>query len=248
LERFSSIPTPSPTPQYLPLGEQVLIVQFDKEMSIEVNQRVHYLASKVRALGIKGVKQLFPTFCSLSISYDPVMILYDELVAELQKMNVSDIDLLNDKGKVFHVPVVYGGSYGPDLDDVAAQTGLSPDEVVKIHQDTPYLIYMLGFNASMPYCGDVDSRLSLPRRTTPRLNIEQGSIAIANRQTIIYPVSSPGGWHVIGRTPMRTFNPYLDPPTIFKAGDYMKFEPIAAAAAEAWNEHKQREWNDQWNL
>jgi inhibitor of KinA len=235
-------------PQYLPLGERVLIVQFEQIISIEVNRHVHVWADKIEAANIHGVKQLVPAFSSLSVCYDPVRIGYSELLNELQQISLSDEDLANSKGRTVHIPVVYGGSFGPDLAYVAAETNMSPDEVVHIHSSHIYLIYMLGFIASFPYCGDVDSRLALPRRISPRVRVEKGSIGIANQQTSIYPIASPGGWHIIGRTPMSTFNPYSIPPSSFAAGDYMKFEPIAAAEAEAWNEHKQREWNEQWNL
>jgi inhibitor of KinA len=106
---------------------------------------------------------------------------------------------------------------------------------------------MLGVIASFPYCGDVNSRLALKRRPSPRIRVEKGSIAIANRQTIIIPLASPSGWHMIGRTPMDTFNPSLHPPSPFLAGDYLKFEPISPQEAESWNDSKQSEWNEKWN-
>jgi inhibitor of KinA len=235
-------------PQYLPLGEQVLIIQFEPVISTLVNRRVHAWADKIKEANILGVKQWMPAFSSLSVCYDPVRISYSQLLNALQQIHLSDADLANSKGRTVHIPVVYGDSYGPDLDYVAAENNISANEVVQIHSSSAYLIYMLGFIASFPYCGDLDSRLALPRRTSPRVKVEKGSIGIANRQTCIYPITSPGGWHLIGRTPMDTFDPYKTPPSCFAAGDSIKFEAITSAEAEGWNEHKQREWNEQWNL
>ncbi|MEK3916906.1 5-oxoprolinase subunit PxpB [Paenibacillus sp. FSL H7-0331] len=233
-------------PAYLPLGDQVVLLQFGQEVSMELNLYIHQYVQVVQAARIKGIRQVVASFCSISISYDPNLIRYRQLVTELQQMDTTKLDSVGPKGRVLHIPVVYGGDYGQDLDYVADTVGLSPEEVVRMHSDETYLIYMLGFIASFPYCGDIDSRLSLPRRTNPRVKVEKGSIAIANRQTSIYPVSSPGGWHIIGRTPLNTFDPYSNPPSLFRAGDYIKFEAITASDAEGWNELTRKEWTEQW--
>jgi inhibitor of KinA len=238
-------------PKYLPLGDQVVIIQFEKIMSIEVNQKIQLLLNVINEAKIHGVKQLIPTFCSLAVRYNPLIISYGEVIRELDKLIKT---MEKEKGakarkeKMIHIPVVYGGEYGPDLEYVAQETGITPDEVVQIHHSNDYLIYMLGFIASFPYCGDLDQRIALKRRLNPRVRVEKGSIAIANQQTIIIPIASPSGWHIIGRTPMEMFNPHLDPPSIYLAGDYIKFEPISVEEAENWNEELQREWNEKWNL
>jgi inhibitor of KinA len=234
------------SPAYLPLGDQVLLLQFGQEVSKELNLYIHQYVQAIQAARIKGIQQVVASFCSISISYDPILIRYQHLVNALQQIDMTEQAIVDRKGKVLHIPVVYGGEYGQDLDDVADTVGLSPEEVIRIHSSEAYLIYMLGFIASFPYCGDLDSRISVPRRTNPRVKVEKGSIAIANRQTSIYPVSSPGGWHIIGRTPLITFDPYSNPPSRFRAGDYIKFEAITAAEAEGWNELTRKEWTELW--
>lgn len=235
-------------PNYLPLGEKVVVVQFEKVMSVEVNQSVHLFGDLVKSAEIRGVTQVIPTFTSLAVGYDPLIISYSEMVTELMKLASLDTGSIQNKGKVVHVPVVYGGKYGPDLEYVAEQKGLHTDEVIEIHHSNKYLIYMLGVIASFPYLGELDNRLALPRRSSPRLKVESGSIAIANQQTIIVTLESPSGWYMLGRTPMETFNPKSNPPSLFLAGDYIKFEPISHKEAENWNEHMQREWNKKWNF
>lgn len=235
-------------PHCLPLGDQTVIMQFEKEVSFRVNSLVHTYAALLKDASIRGVLQIVPTYASLAISYDPVVISYRELVGELEQLRVQSDTSCTRIGRTIHVPIVYGGDDGPDLAYVAKAAGLYEDEVAGIHYSTLYFVYMLGFIASYPYCGDVDPRIALPRRSSPRIKVKKGSVAIANSHTIVYPITSPGGWHVIGRTPMVTFNPHSEPPSVFMAGDSIKFEPITADEAMHWNEQTQREWNTKWNV
>jgi len=237
----------SSMPRFMPLGDQVVVVQFEKEVSLRVNNLVHAYATLLKDAAIRGVLRVVPTFASLAVSYDPVVISYAELLEELKQLRVQTGESQAELGRTIHVPVVYGGEEGPDLAFVAEATGLSEEEVIRLHVSTSYRVYMLGFIASYPYCGDIDPRLALPRRSNPRLKVEQGSVAIANLQTIVYPIASPGGWHILGRTPMETFNPLSEPPSPYRAGDRIKFERITADEAKRWNEQTQREWNAEWN-
>ena len=219
-------------------------------MSKLVNQRVLLLAELVHTSNFRGVTQVIPTFCSLAIHYNPLHVGYDAMVEELVKLNEmidSGSGEALSKGRKIVLPIVYGGERGPDLEYVAEQTGMLKEDVIRLHAANTYFIYMLGVIGSFPYCGDLDSSIALKRRTSPRIRVEKGSVAIANLQTIVIPVASPSGWHIIGWTPMETFNPELDPPSIFLPGDHIKFEPISAVEAENWNETKQREWNERWN-
>jgi len=231
-----------------PLGEQALIINFKNEISVETNSQVHSLAFLIREADIRGVRRVIPTLRSLAVHYDPLMINYDELLVQLKNLQSLDDKAEHSRGRVIHIPVVYGGEDGYDLGDVAKRTGFSPEEVIDLHSSRHYLIYMLGFIASYPYCGEIDPRLSLPRRTSPNFKVAKGTIAIANEQTIIITNESPTGWHVIGRTPFETFNPFIDPPTIFRAGDSIKFVPITSDEAQSWDSHKQREWREKWNF
>lgn len=234
--------------QFHPLGEQVLIVNFKNEISLNTNIQVHSYAFLVKEAKIRGVKQTIPTLRSLAVHYDPIVIDYDELLHHLKNLKPIDIKVENSGGRIIPIPVTYGGKEGPDLIEVADRTGLSQEEVIHIHSSKHYLIYMLGFTSSYPYCGEIDLRLSLPRRTSPRIKVPKGTVAIANEQTIIIPIESPTGWHVIGRTPFETFNPSMDPPTILRAGDYIKFIPITPQEAEEWDPYKQRKWREKWNF
>jgi inhibitor of KinA len=234
-------------PAYLPMGEQVIIAQFEHVLSIRVNRCVQSFANVITQQKIPGVVQCIPAFNSLAIAYDPLVIDYYQLVETLQSLESYIREETEVANKVIHIPVVYGGKYGPDLEDVAKTTGLTVEEVVKIHQSPKYLVYMVGFIAGFPYCGDIDDRLVLPRRSSPRLKVDKGSVCIANKQTGLYTIASPGGWHLIGWSPMETFNPYDEPPSLLKGGDYVQFIPITAQEAEQWSEQRQREWEREWN-
>ncbi len=234
--------------QYIAAGERVIIVQFKQEISIDVNNQVYSYVHLVKNANISGVEQIIPAFSSVAIRYNPLEIGYNDIVDQLKRLDSSDIKLPKEARRTIYIPIVYGGEDGPDLIDVAKKSGLSIEEVIKIHSSKEYLVYMLGFIASYPYCGNLDKRLSLPRKKTPQLKVQKGTIAIANQQTIIYPIESPGGWHNIGRTPLETFNPLLSPPSIFNPGDYIKFKQISLQDAEEWSEREQKQWWEKWNL
>ncbi|RFU70285.1 5-oxoprolinase subunit PxpB [Peribacillus saganii] len=234
--------------QFQPLGEQVLIVNFKNEISFNTNMQVHSYALLIKESNIRGVQQIIPTLRSLAVLYDPIVIGYDELRNQLKSLKSIDTKIEKNGGRIIYIPVIYGGEDGPDLKEVAERTGLSQEEVIDIHSSNHYLIYMLGFTSSYPYCGEIDQRLSLPRRTSPRIKAAKGTVAIANEQTIIIPIESPTGWHIIGRTPIESFNPSIDPPTIFRAGDYIQFVPISSQEAKEWDSLKQREWREKWNF
>lgn len=233
--------------QFQPLGEQTLIVNFKNEISVNTNSQVHTYALLIKEASISGVMQVVPTLRSLAVRYDPLLINYDELLYQLKSLKLCDMNVKNIEGRIIHIPVIYGGEDGPDLKEVAERTGFSQEEVIHMHSSRNYLIYMLGSSSSYPYCGEIDERLSLPRRMSPSLKVAKGTVAIVNEQTIIIPIESPTGWHILGRTPYETFNPLIDPPTIFRIGDYIKFVPITSMEAEEWNLYKQREWNEKWN-
>lgn len=239
-------------PRYRPLGDQAVLVQLGAGLSLEINARVRHLARRVRGQRIPGVQILIPTQNSLAIRYDPVSISYDELVERLRALEETwegqppATEALAE-GKTVYVPVLYGGEAGPDLAEVARRVGLSEEEVVRRHCSRSYVVYMVGFHAGYPYMGDNDAFLQLPRRSTPRLHVPAGSVGIAMNQTIIYTVDSPGGWHLIGRTPMATFNPWETPPSLLVAGDTVRFVPIDAGEMEAWDQEKQRDWDRRWN-
>jgi KipI family sensor histidine kinase inhibitor len=138
--------------------------------------------------------------------------------------------------KLTKIPVLYGGTYGPDLEGVARHLQISPEEVVRLHCSKPYFIYMIGFMPGFPYMGELPDTLITPRLKTPRLSVPAGSVAIAQKQTGIYPMESPGGWQIIGRTPIKLFDPEKDPPALLQMGDLVQFYPISEKEFKEWNE------------
>ncbi len=219
------------SPALLPCGDQALIVEFGDAIDPAVNRRVHDLAHAIESAGVAGVYDLVPTYRSLLVYYNPVRTSWTELEGSLRS-------LLSDTGerglsapRVVLLPTFYGGEYGPDLEFVAENAGITPDEAVALHSGTDYLVYMMGFSPGFPYLGGLDERLATPRLESPRLEIPAGSVGIAEIQTGVYPVASPGGWQLIGRTPLRLFDETAEQPAVLQAGDYIRFVPLETEAA-----------------
>ena len=188
---------------------------------------------------IRGIVELIPTYCSLLIQYDPMDLRYGQLRDRLEAL-VTQLDEVEMPPKqVVEIPVAYGGEYGPDLGEVARAHNISEDEVIKLHSEPEYPIYMLGFVAGFPYLGGMNKAIATPRKKSPRLKIEAGSVGIAGEQTGIYSVESPGGWQIIGRTPLKLYDVNRNEPVLLKAGQYIKFKPITKEEFRAMeNEHK----------
>jgi KipI family sensor histidine kinase inhibitor len=180
----------------------------------------------VQAKKISGVIETVPTYRSLLVYFDPRQISAKKLRETLYSLTQPLAENGLPKPKLIEIPTAYGGEYGPDLEFVAAYNGLSVPEVVEIHIGTPYLIYMIGFVPGFPYLGGMSPRIVTPRLETPRAKITAGSVGIAGNQTGIYPVESPGGWRLIGRTPLKLFDPIREPLALFQAGDYLTFVSI----------------------
>ena len=217
----------------LTVGDCGVSVEFGQEINLDINHRVTALKMLLKEKGIPGIVETIPTYCSLLIEYDPMVIQYDELVNKLKEYvnQLSDIQL-PDK-KVVEIPVAYGGEYGPDLKEVAETHGISEEEVIRLHTEPEYPIYMLGFVAGFPYLGGMNKAIATPRKKTPRLKIESGSVGIAGEQTGIYSVESPGGWQIIGRTPIKLYDPERERPVLLEAGQYIKFKAITGEEFKA---------------
>jgi KipI family sensor histidine kinase inhibitor len=212
--------------QYLPFGDSALLVEFGNTIDLEVNRKVIALGEAILNAQIQGVEELVPTYRSLLIRYDLSKIGCEQLM-----MYVKDIEgkLKESRpeaaGKIV-VPVVYGGQYGPDLTHVAQYHGLTEEQVIQIHSGREYRVYMLGFVAGFPYLREVADEIATARLETPRLKVPKGSVGIAEKQAGIYPCEAPGGWQIIGRTPLRLFNSETEPPALLKPGDSVKFQQI----------------------
>lgn len=207
-------------------GDSALLLEFPQEISPQINASITALVHLIREQRIEGIMDMIPAFSSLLIHYEPLVIGYQQLSKRIKGLLDLELgDVLKQK-RIFHIPVLYGGEYGPDLDFVASQANLSPKEVIEIHSSQDYLIYMLGFLPGFPYLGGLDSRIHTPRLANPRIKIPAGSVGIGGAQTGIYPLDSPGGWQLIGATPLLTYQADRKEPILFEAGDYIRFVPV----------------------
>ena len=212
-----------------PEGDSALLIVFGTEISRDTNRLVSAAARRVREQGIRGVVDMIPAFVSLLVCYDPRVISCGALRARLETILQAEAETRETAGRVFEIPVCYGGEFGPDLPDIASHAGLTEREVVDIHTSRDYLVYMLGFLPGFCYLGGLDERIHTPRLETPRLKIPSGSVGIGGSQTGIYPLESPGGWRLMGKTPVRTWDPDRDVPILMQAGDSIRFVEITAA-------------------
>ena len=213
--------------RFLPAGDKALCVELGDAISPEINHRVRSLFLAVEKHMIPGIMDVVPTYRSILVYYDPMRIAHPDLKAQLSALNANLENVRVAAPKVVEVPTIYGGEYGPDLEYVARHSGLSTREVVHIHSGTDYLVYMMGFTPGFTYLGGMSERIATPRLQTPRVAIPAGSVGIAERQTGVYPIESPGGWQLIGRTPIRIFDADRDPPVAVETGDYLRFVPIS---------------------
>ncbi len=212
-------------PVFRPAGDQAVLVEFGDEISPETNSRVHRLAHAIEG-DVPGVVDLVPAYDSLLIQYDASALPLPELQKRIVELDSTPGEAASEMGRVVELPVLYGGVYGPDLERVSECSGLAANEVVRLHSGTDYLVYMLGFTPGFPYLGGLNDALATPRLATPRLEIPAGSVGIAESQTGVYPLSSPGGWNLIGRTPLSLFDPTRQPPSMLSPGDRVRFVPL----------------------
>lgn len=209
----------------LPVGDAALLIELGDQIDLQTNLRVRQLAEFLRNHPIDGCGEVVPAYASLLVHYDP-------LIIENGPVNRWIVDSLRNVGtgelqssRQVEIPTIYGGEYGLDLAYVAQFHGLSVDEVIKFHSEATYTVYMMGFTPGFAYLGGLPPELETPRLESPRLLVKAGSIGIAGNQTGIYPIDSPGGWRIIGFTPLRLFDPLQDPPTTLQPGDQVRFVP-----------------------
>ena len=210
----------------LTAGDSSLLIEFGNEISPEINQKIKTTVQLMKEQHIEGVVDIIPAFCSLLINYDPRVIGYEELRNRMKALVKIEVKAEAGVKRVFEIPVCYGGEYGPDIENIAEHAGLSVEEVIKIHSSRDYLIYMLGFLPGFTYLGGLDERIHTPRLANPRLKINAGSVGIGGSQTGIYPLDSPGGWQLMGKTPVKTYDPEREVPILVEAGDYIRFVPV----------------------
>jgi inhibitor of KinA len=217
----------------VPAGDSALVVEFEDRIDPDVNAKVIALSESVAAAAFAGVRDIVPTYRSLAIYFDPLRVDYDGLTAHVERASHAGSST-RVTAKVVRIPVCYDAELGPDLADVASFAGAAVDDVVRLHTAATYRVFMLGFVAGFAYLGTVDERIAMPRHATPRVKVPAGSVGIAGVQTGIYPAETPGGWRLIGRTPLKPFDLARPDPFLMKAGDRVQFYPISRAEFEAW--------------
>jgi inhibitor of KinA len=233
-----------------PLGDSALIVRVCDGLADNpalALDRVLEALRKLEAANLPGTIELTSAYTTIAVFFDPVRVLeagapenavHEWLGDRIRAAMTDNIDpaVAATEPRLVHIPVCYGGKHGPDLDDVARHTGFSPEEVARRHSAGEYRVHCIGFSPGFPYLGGLPPELAMPRRATPRKSVPAGSIGIGGAQTGIYPLSSPGGWHLIGRTPARLFSQDADPPSLLRAGDRVCFLAITSEQFETWTE------------
>jgi KipI family sensor histidine kinase inhibitor len=217
-------------------GERLLIIELQDRDRAAANRRARDFAARVAAENLPYVSDIVPAMTTVGIHYAPHKVPadkdshapYDAIVAALNRLLKTVSETGSAAPRVVEIPVCYGGEHGPDLSEVAQTCGLSVAEVVELHSASLVDVMMLGFAPGHPYLGMLDTRLNPPRRATPRTAVAPGSIGLANRQTVIYPLTLPGGWNLIGRTPLAIFDAAREAPCLVNAGDQVRFVPITA--------------------
>lgn len=228
-------------------GDSAVIVEFANRIDAAVNAQAVRLAESVRAAALPGVRDVVPTFCSVAVYFDPLRTDFDALSDRLDREAARRAPEPARAASPIRIPVCYGGAFGPDLAEVARFAGMSETEVIELHSGPMYRVFMLGFVPGFAYMGSVDPRIAAPRRATPRVRVPAGSVGIAGVQTGIYPSESPGGWQLVGRTPVKPFDLQRSPPFLLKPGDAVQFyriEPTDHEILRIWQDDRMAERKD----
>ena len=221
------------TPQYRIAGDRGILVEYGEGIDPDVNRKVRAMAMVLDRHPVAGIAAIVPTYRALLIQYDPGAIDVTRLKEALQDLEGRLATIAIPSPRTVEIPVCYGGDCGPDIAFVAEAHGLTVADVIRLHSEPIYPIYMIGFTPGFPFLGGLPGVLHTPRLETPRTHVPEGSVGIANAQTGIYPVASPGGWRLIGRTPLKLFAPEREDPFLYRAGDSIRFIPISPETYEA---------------
>ena len=213
-------------PRILPVGDAALTVEFGNSIHPDLNKKVYALERTLELHALPGLVEMIPTYRSLLIHFDPLIDTFETMKGNIQGFLYNLQPIQPQKYRTIPIPTVYGGEFGPDLAFVAEHNHLTIKEVIQIHISREYRIYMMGFTPGFPYLGGMDPRIATPRLETPRKETPAGSVGIAGNQTGIYPITSPGGWRIIGRTYQKLFNPDEENPFFLSPGDIIRFVPV----------------------
>jgi inhibitor of KinA len=217
------------SPRIDAVGDRCLLIGVGDTVDPATSQRVFALVRRLKERPIPGVLDIVPAFTTVALHYRPELLgaaPFEALRAAVLERLAEPLDAAASAGRSIDIPVCYGGEFGPDLDDVATACGLSAEQVIERHMQSAHRVYMLGFAPGFPFIGGLDPALKMPRRASPRTRIPPGSVGIARDQSCVYPLETPGGWNLIGRTPVRLFDPAANPPCLLAPGDRVRFVRI----------------------
>lgn len=216
-------------PTLLALGDSAVLVEFADHLDLATNARIQVMAQAMRSRSMPWVRDVVPALASLAVHVDPVALDFTDPVEPVRLLLAQCLDDALAPARSFkqvHIPICYETEFGLDLDDISQRTGLSVEQVVQRHQHSEFMVLMVGFAPGHPYLGGLAPSLSVPRRSAPRVKMPCGAVAIANAQCVVYPFEIPGGWSVVGRTPLRVFDANRPQPSLFEPGDKVRFERI----------------------
>jgi inhibitor of KinA len=219
-----------------PIGDQGFLVEFEQEISPIIHSKIIYLYRTLKASKLSNQLELVPSYSSLLVLFHPFLVSYKKLEKQIYQSMKDYRNEEKQQGQLFHIPVCYEADFGQDMETVCKHTGYTREEIIGLHTAPQYLIYMLGFLPGFPYLGGLDKTLNTPRLANPRTKIPAGSVGIGGAQTGIYPLESPGGWQLIGRTPVKTYDANRYDPILFKAGDSISFVSITKQEFERLEE------------
>ncbi len=208
-------------------GDRAIVAEFENCISEETNRKVYSLQEWIKSQEIKGIEEMLPAYRSLLITYRPEKMCYKSLKKKLEKYRQAEKTEGEGKKRIMLIPCCYGKEYGPDLEDMSRELGVSREEIIRIHGSVDYRIYMMGFLPGFVYLGGLDKRICIPRLKSPRLKIPAGAVGIGGDQTGIYPMESPGGWRIIGSTPLDLYDPQKEDPVLCRSGEYIRFIPVS---------------------
>ena len=210
-----------------PCGDTALMIQFEQKIDPAILREVRQMTEKIQKAHLKGIIDLIPSYAALLVKFDPAVFSYEMLKQKIEVLAGKEDRKTAFAVRYIDIPVLYGKPFPEDLDHVAKHAGCSIDEVIRIHTSNEYPVYMMGFLPGFPYLGNLDVRLHTPRRKEPRISIPAGSVGIGGAQTGIYPLTSPGGWHILGLTPVKLYDPDAEDPVLLRSGDVIRFRSVS---------------------
>ncbi|WP_174612933.1 5-oxoprolinase subunit PxpB [Virgibacillus ihumii] len=225
-----------------PLGDKAIVMEFGEDMSDEIQKQIRTVSACLDDHPLTGMVEYIPAYTTITIFYNVMEVLrnstgtnaYHMMLGEIEKMVSRLPENPDTESNIVEIPVCYGGEFGPDLEVVAHENNLTEQEVIDIHVNGDYTVYMIGFAPGFPFIGGMSKQIATPRKDSPRLHIPAGSVGIAGSQTGVYPIETPGGWQLIGRTPVKLFRPDEEVPILLKAGDSIRFFPISEEQYSNW--------------